>query len=40
MCANKELLTDTARDEWGFDGYITYAINFLPSSQKLAVVGL
>ena len=21
-CANKELLTDIARKEWGFDGYI------------------
>jgi beta-glucosidase-like glycosyl hydrolase len=23
MCANKKLLFDTARDLWGFDGYIT-----------------
>ena len=23
MCAHKELLTETARKSWGFDGYVT-----------------
>lgn len=36
-CANEELLTVTARDKWGFDGYITGdcgAIDDIPGRHK------
>eukprot|EP00931_Biecheleriopsis_adriatica_P085911 TRINITY_DN60680_c0_g1_i1.p1 TRINITY_DN60680_c0_g1~~TRINITY_DN60680_c0_g1_i1.p1 ORF type:complete len:769 (-),score=153.79 TRINITY_DN60680_c0_g1_i1:74-2380(-) len=50
MCANRELLTDVLRKEWGFDGYVTSdcgAINdiqvnhhFAPDGPTAAAMGL
>lgn len=50
MCANRELLTDVLRDQWGFDGYvtsdcgaindITKSHNFAPDQATAAAMGL
>lgn len=42
MCANRELLTDVLRDQWGFDGYVTSdcgAINDIRANHKFAPDG-
>lgn len=42
MCANREMLTDVLRDQWGFDGYVTAdcgAINDIRANHHFAKDG-
>lgn len=50
MCANREMLTDVLRDQWGFDGYVTsdcgaidniyHSHHFAPDFATAAAMGL